>query len=539
MFKGFEDLPTEVLSYLAHTLPTNDLFRFRYTCDKLRDVADDVLYGNISRILFTTKWVLLHNHHDLVALTVRYIFQAKFTEQDQQCAMHEILIYSIRMRRTKSTIYLLDIARLRLSGYLDTFRHALILQAAEESEITVLRALIIKKGDSEMFNENGNTLAHYYASGRLQDNGGRATELMKHLLPIISHTFAVQNNKGIPPLTYALIYEKVDQFRWLLPKCNPNISFTFKGYNAPLLLLAADLYHRTRRETLRSIIIALLKDTRTNINVVDDEGSTILHLGIDEPSMLEVLLQRPEYDPNLKDHRGCSILRFRVASGLCIQRLCDDPRTNLNEVNERGESILHCAAQMRSLAVMDTLVMKMPSLVNQRNNARLTALHYSVQTQCVAVLAKMVSMPDVDLDARTLNGRSALLMAAYDGWTAGVIQLSKVKGINTYAIDSYGNNALHLRIQGFNIDIYEGEDCLKALLDLPMEKNLQNHEGKTPLILATCMRNRNAVKVLLASGCDASIIDNTGKTARQYAVGMKGIDLLPFLEIKGSKRKRC
>lgn len=539
----FELLPNEILIRLIGTfMMEEDVLLFRQTCGQLRKISDDVLYDNIPKILATTKWILRKNKYNLLHLTTEYLFTEKH-KLYAPCAIHDILLFSMQQEYAGGTLYLVDAARRYLPNYFTTFKRELIAEAAAKHHIHIIRNLVTNKQDGENLNYMGDTLSHYYACGIFQ-TGAETTEMMNSLLPTISHTLEIKNRNGHVPLALALLHGQAECFQWLLPKCNPNVRLVEGEYNAPLLLMAIHRYLGDRHNApmIKEYILKLIRDKRTLINAADNLGSTALHFVISDQSILGALLQRPDFNPNSKNHQGQSILQFRIASNLCIQALCHDPRTILDEVDEYGETALHHAVRNRSLHSTDALLTKMPKLLNLRSNNLSTPLHYSVEARCLITMTRLLNQDGLDLNARTIYGQSPLLIAAYNGWTEGVLQLSMTEHITLCAIDNSGNNALHLRIRGRYIEAsnggsYKTEDtCLKLLLDLRIDKNLQNTNGQTPLMLAVCTKDLGAVALLLHHGCEAGIADRAGKTVFQYAKEIGDVDLMTVLSVK--KRKR-
>lgn len=82
--------------------------------------------------------------------------------------------------------------------------------------------------------------------------------------------------------------------------------------------------------------------------------------------------------------------------------------------------------------------------------------------------------------------------------------------IKTYT-DISGSNALHYA------SLWGSDYILEELLeDGVIDKNVRNNKGRTPLMIACLMNNKNIVKLLILYGANTFIQDVNGKTAYDY-----------------------
>jgi len=117
----------------------------------------------------------------------------------------------------------------------------------------------------------------------------------------------------------------------------------------------------------------------------------------------------------------------------------------------------------------------------------LTALHYSciyAQTDCVQILLKTAFLNNVGAK-EPVTGRTALHLAAFNGFQTGLLLLCHNPQCDLNARDREGNTALHLAALNGH------ESCVKALLyysetaHFMLDLNAKNRLGRTALHLAS------------------------------------------------------
>ena len=116
-----------------------------------------------------------------------------------------------------------------------------------------------------------------------------------------------------------------------------------------------------------------------------------------------------------------------------------------------------------------------------------------------------------DLNAIDEEGRTALMMAAFNGHTRVVQYLVEHK-VDINVRDSNGRTAL---MYASTID---NAELVKILLDQGAEVNLaDNVEGFTALMFAAGEGHTQVMEVLLAAGADRNVKDIDGDTALEFA----------------------
>lgn len=121
------------------------------------------------------------------------------------------------------------------------------------------------------------------------------------------------------------------------------------------------------------------------------------------------------------------------------------------------------------------------------------------------------------------------LKAVSSGRISAVRKFIKQKNNNQDAADSYGNTLCHLAVSSGQNDI------LKLLIEYKADLNRPNDGGDTPLHLAACSNNVEAVKILIAAGVDPDQRNpkNGNKTALHYAAINNAVKVADYLISSG------
>ena len=136
-----------------------------------------------------------------------------------------------------------------------------------------------------------------------------------------------------------------------------------------------------------------------------------------------------------------------------------------------------------------------------------TGLILAVRMKSAKVFALLLSDPQVNIDARSLNGDTALMIAAYQSDTASALSLID-KGAE---INRPGWTALHYAAASGNLTI------IRRLLDESAFIDAESPNKTTPLMMAARSGHRDAVRLLLDEGADASLKNEAGRTAAAFA----------------------
>lgn len=137
-----------------------------------------------------------------------------------------------------------------------------------------------------------------------------------------------------------------------------------------------------------------------------------------------------------------------------------------------------------------------------------TALVVALRDDADKVVRVLLDAPGLDLEARSNNGNTALMMAAYKHKQANV-EAMLAKGAK---VNQSGWTALHYAASAGDLPIMRLFLARQAVVDARAPTNI------TPLMFAAREGQEEAVKLLLASGANPSLKSDHGWTAAQFAL---------------------
>lgn len=136
-----------------------------------------------------------------------------------------------------------------------------------------------------------------------------------------------------------------------------------------------------------------------------------------------------------------------------------------------------------------------------------TGLILAVRLKSSKVFSVLLSAQDVNIDARSQNGDTALMVAAYQSDTSSALALID-KGAE---INRRGWTALHYAAASGNLAI------LRRLLEESAYIDAESPNRTTPLMMAARGGHRDAVKLLLDEGADVALKNEAGLSAADFA----------------------
>jgi ankyrin repeat protein len=145
------------------------------------------------------------------------------------------------------------------------------------------------------------------------------------------------------------------------------------------------------------------------------------------------------------------------------------------------------------------------------------------------VFALLLKHPDVQLDARSRNGDTALMIAAFNGDTKAALELID-KGAE---INRPGWTALHYACAVGNLAV------IRKLIENSAYIDAESPNKTTPLMMAARGGHLSSVQFLIDEGADVTAKNELGLNAIDFAKSQNHIAIISLLEryVKQSETK--
>lgn len=370
-----------------------------------------------------------------------------------------------------------------------------------------------------------------------------ATKLMKDF----GFNPNIQDNLGYAPLHYAVFTQSVRIVTLLLehhasvnifgggqdprtPLCVAMVSNFI--YIAQLLLkmgkdakenmdlrLGRNALHVASDTKSADLVQHILEESLfENIDVMDVEGNTALHIAVSRNSLeCTRLLLESGADPNAQNNQGNTALHLAVSTNsLKCTHLLLHSGADPNVQNNQKASALHIAARLGHEGPMKLLLDKGadPNLTDQDLNVPLHLVIYlkNLDLSCllVDILLQHLRNKKVMVNKKDKNGITALHVAAFLNRTEVVLKLIH----NDANVKAKANN------NGTPLDFAASNDAYLVVEQLLMSGANVNRKGwksRTPLHIAASCGAQRAAQILVNWGADKNARDELGLTPMHYA----------------------
>ena len=329
----------------------------------------------------------------------------------------------------------------------------------------------------------------------------------------------------------------------------------------------ATLFHHAAASNQIAIMQYLIKSTSININVVDNDGNTALHLAAKngQSDAIHLLLHSGANDTVLNADEDAPLhIATRANDTQTVEAFLQHPTVDIVITGKRKRTPLHIVSQLDHI---ETLQVFHSSIIAQemfkkvhgfrlcaKDEDELTPLHLAARSGSHRVLEFLISncmkhnyRPEIILSFLD-EENSTPLHAAIDGGHLAVVKVLLRHGAKADIIkdqqpppfilassqgklemmkamlelgsrdvvfckDIYGQSALHRCSQSLNC-----AEIMCFLIENGAEVDAIDNKGHTPLMMAITAGSLAGVKVLVSKGANVCIKDFEGCNALHHAV---------------------
>ncbi|XP_048258284.1 putative ankyrin repeat protein RF_0381 [Haliotis rufescens] len=137
------------------------------------------------------------------------------------------------------------------------------------------------------------------------------------------------------------------------------------------------------------------------------------------------------------------------------------------------------------------------------------------------IVKNILSTGSVDINNKSQGGWTPLLLAASTG-QKDIFDVLVRKGCNTSALLDNGNNILHVACLSGNTDIIEYLTAVVSINSIGMY-------GRTAVMKAAAMGNKNVFDLLVGKGCNLSAVDDKGNNILHFACFGGNVHIVNYL----------
>ncbi|XP_072925215.1 neurogenic locus notch homolog protein 3 isoform X3 [Hemitrygon akajei] len=192
------------------------------------------------------------------------------------------------------------------------------------------------------------------------------------------------------------------------------------------------------------------------------------------------------------------------------------------QTDRTGETALHLAARYARADAAKRLL-DAGADANAQDNTGRTPLHAAVAADAQGVFQILIRNRATDLDARMVDGSTALILAARLA-VEGMVEELIACHADVNAVDEIGKSALHWAAAVNNVD------ATLVLLKNGANKDMQDSKEETPLFLAAREGSFEAAKMLLDHFANRDITDHMDRLPRDIAQERMHHDIVQLLD---------
>lgn len=259
-----------------------------------------------------------------------------------------------------------------------------------------------------------------------------------------------------------------------------------------------------------------LQESGINVNVLDDDGSTLLHKGCNEGNkpLVLLLLDSKDIDINVLDQNKMSPLHLATnfGSGTIVQALVRKG-ANLDLQNSKGQTPFHIAIDHSNSKIVNYLIKKgsKTDIIDFQGSS---PLHIASWTGDKEIFDLLLDNNKKFINDQDAEGMTCLSLASEQGHTYIVSKLLQMNG--TFQPDHLGETPIH------KASLSSHAKTLETLLEHKQENNkwgvdFEDAKKNTALSFASQVGSLDCIKLLVKHGASINHADKDGLNALHKA----------------------
>ena len=263
--------------------------------------------------------------------------------------------------------------------------------------------------------------------------------------------------------------------------------------------------------------ISALLEGGADVSIRNVEGKTALYLAVQQNRIdsMGVLLQHKS-DLFAADNDGVTPFELALRENSPALPALITEETALQS-DSQGNTALHIAVAAHADTAILAHILDRKALVNARNKAGDTALHFAVRDDLQGIGELLIDR-GADIFANNANGESPLYLGFPEKIPPGKVRQWIVNPATILARDGAGNSILHYAAQ-WKLDAH-----IPMIVSRGINPNVPNAMGEPPLFMAVKADSRNTVLALLAAGAHIDARDSQGNNSLHAAVRWNAVN---------------
>ncbi|KXX76427.1 Ankyrin-3 [Madurella mycetomatis] len=274
-------------------------------------------------------------------------------------------------------------------------------------------------------------------------------------------------------------------------------------------------------------VSGLISYHEVDVNGIDSCGHTALHEAAKngQTEMCVALIKNHAANTRTKTLFGMTAMELAARNGhigviKAMVSLKPDSRASQQELLSRA--LLATANGRMDSAEVTLYLLDQGADVHAQQKCSGTPLHLAARNGLANVTRALLSARDINTNASSPHGRTALHEAAASGH-AGIVRLLLDNGAEADTATDSGEKPLHAAIHGGHNEAFR--------ILLPKTSNLDDlcGFGETALCMASEQGNLEMVEALLSSGANPTVESESGEAAMDIASRLRREDIVDRL----------